>query len=76
MLQAGASPALQAALVKDRGTIFEQEVAERLRPLLAEARGELATIYQATMQASPSFTLRGGTTEVLRGIVARGLGVR
>ncbi len=76
MLQAGASPALQAALVKDRGTIFEQDVAERLRPVLAEAQGELATMYQATMQVAPSFTLRGGTTEVLRGIVARGLGVR
>lgn len=76
MLQAGASPALQAALIKDRGTIFEQEVAERLRPLIAEAGGDLATIYQATMQVAPSFTLRGGTTEVLRGIVARGLGVR
>jgi alkylation response protein AidB-like acyl-CoA dehydrogenase len=76
MLQAGASPALQAALVKDRGTIFEQEVAERLRPLLAESGGDLATMYHATMQVAPSFTLRGGTTEVLRGIVARGLGVR
>lgn len=76
MMQAGLSPALQAALVKDRGTVFEQDVPERLRPVLAEADGDLAAMYQATMHLAPSFTLRGGTTEVLRGIVARGLGLR
>jgi hypothetical protein len=32
-------------------------------------------LAQAVMNA-PTFTLRGGTNEVLRGIVARGLGVR
>ncbi len=76
MMQAGHNPALQAALVKDRGTMFEQDVPERLRPVLAEADGDLAAMYRATMQLAPSFTLRGGTTEVLRGIVARGLGLR
>lgn len=76
MLQAGQAPALQAALVKDRGTVFEQSVPERLRAVLAEADGDLAAMYRATMQVAPSFTLRGGTTEVLRGIVARGLGLR
>jgi hypothetical protein len=30
---------------------------------------------QAVMHA-PTFTLRGGANEVLRGIIARGLGVR
>jgi alkylation response protein AidB-like acyl-CoA dehydrogenase len=76
MMQAGHNPALQAALVKDRGTMFEQDVPERLRPVLAEADGDLGAMYRATMQLAPSFTLRGGTTEVLRGIVARGLGLR
>jgi hypothetical protein len=28
------------------------------------------------IQHAPGFTLRGGTNEVLRGIVARGLGLR
>jgi len=28
------------------------------------------------LQTSPSFSLRGGTREILRGIVARGLGLR
>jgi hypothetical protein len=27
-------------------------------------------------QAAPTFSLRGGTNEIMRGIVARGLGVR
>jgi hypothetical protein len=28
------------------------------------------------LQVSPSFSLRGGTREILRGIIARGLGLR
>jgi hypothetical protein len=28
------------------------------------------------MQRAPSFSLRGGTREILRGIIARGLGLR
>ncbi|MFX8817315.1 hypothetical protein ABTM85_21205, partial [Acinetobacter baumannii] len=62
LLQAGRMPALQAALVKDRGTVFEQDVPERLRPVLADADGDLGLMYRATMQVAPSFTLRGGTT--------------
>jgi hypothetical protein len=29
-----------------------------------------------TVLNAPSFTLRGGTREILRGIIARGLGLR
>ena len=32
--------------------------------------------YEETMLLSPSFTLRGGTREILRGVIARGLGLR
>ena len=33
-------------------------------------------LLAALMQMSPSFSLRGGTREILRGIIARGLGLR
>jgi len=81
MLQAGDNPALQAALVKDLGALVEQEVPEIAR-LLHAAEPDLAATrnYSAvlayTMLHAPSFSLRGGTREILRGIIARGLGLR
>lgn len=80
MLSAGAEPAVEAALVKDLGALHEQEVPEIARLLLdaQPARdcdgigGALAT----TILSVPSFSLRGGTREILRGIVARELGLR
>ena len=80
-LDRGANPAVEAALVKDIGTTFEREVPEVFRRLLAvEATlGDGASypenLGMTTLQ-SPSFTLRGGTREILRGMIARGLGLR
>lgn len=80
-LDAGSAPAVEASIVKDLGTLFEQEVADVIATL-DEADPELHgdTLYDRLLAQSvlsaPSFTLRGGTTEVLRGITARGLGVR
>jgi alkylation response protein AidB-like acyl-CoA dehydrogenase len=79
MLQAGEDPALQAALVKDLGTTLEQEIPEVAR-LLIEAGSRPRDSYDAVLAhailRAPSFSIRGGTREILRGIVARGLGVR
>lgn len=79
MLQAGEDPALQAALVKDLGTTLEQEIPEVAR-LLIETGSRPADAYEAVLahaiMRAPSFSIRGGTREILRGIVARGLGVR
>jgi hypothetical protein len=73
-IEAGQFPDVEAALVKDLGTRFERDLtevarvsapklpSERFRHLLAEA-----------ILSGPGFTLRGGTNEILRGIVARGL---
>ena len=73
-LDRGGNPATQAALVKDLGTRFEGEVVEVIASGHSGAGpGPLAALAgQATLHV-PAFTLRGGTTEVLRGIVARGL---
>ena len=81
MLQAGQNPNLEAAVVKDVGTSFEQEVPEVVHALLGrepavDSGSELDRTLGYLVQHAPSFSLRGGTREVLRGIIARGLGLR
>ena len=81
MLQAGANPAQQAALVKDLGTTLEQEISEIARLLVDEEPDRdssrmFAAVLARTMMNAPSFSIRGGTREILRGMIARGLGLR
>src|SRR4026209_1280349 len=81
MLQSGKSTNLEAAVVKDIGTTFEQEIPEAVHALTgAEPRLGSGSDFEKTLgylvQHAPSFSLRGGTREVLRGIIARGLGLR
>jgi alkylation response protein AidB-like acyl-CoA dehydrogenase len=81
MLQAGENPALQAAMVKDLGALVEQEipvVARRLIDVEPDEGSPLAfpSVLAHTIMHAPSFSLRGGTREILRGIIARGLGLR
>ncbi len=78
MLQAGASPAVEAALVKALGNDFEKELPEIARlaaPHVADDHRFRATLAQ-TLLHMPAFTIRGGTREILRGVIARGLGLR
>jgi acyl-CoA dehydrogenase len=78
MLQRGEAPVVEAAVTKDLGTNFEQDipaVARRLVPLAARSPA-FAEAVESALLWSPAFTLRGGTREVLRGIVARALGLR
>ncbi len=82
MLQAGKEPTLEGSIVKDMGTQWEQKLPQRARELSAfvdENIGNRANFDEllrfATMIA-PKLTIQGGTTEVLRGIIARGLGLR
>ena len=81
MLQNGENPALQAALVKDLGALVEQEIPEIARQLVdaepdATSTRAFAAVLAHTMMHAPSFSLRGGAREILRGIIARGLGLR
>jgi alkylation response protein AidB-like acyl-CoA dehydrogenase len=72
-LDRGGNPVTQAALVKDLGTRFESEVVDVVSGHVGTGPGPLAALVaQATLHV-PAFTLRGGTTEVLRGIVAKEL---
>ncbi|MCE3550073.1 acyl-CoA dehydrogenase family protein [Pseudonocardia sp. RS11V-5] len=81
-LEAGKAPELAAAVVKDLGTRFENEVIDAARLLVsippdpAGEQGGFARLLADAVLHAPGFTLRGGTNEILRGIVARGLGLR
>lgn len=80
-LEDGLSPGVEAAMVKDMGTRFEGEVAEYARMLFdTEPSLDSPDLFENYIAQSvlhtPSFTLRGGANEILRGIIARGLGVR
>ena len=75
-LDDGFAPATEAALVKDLGTIFEREVIDLLRPILEIEPDPISgTILERLLAESivsaPTFTIRGGTTEVMRSIVSR-----
>lgn len=81
MLQNGENPAQQAAMVKDLGALVEQELPEIARNLVdaepdKKSTRDFSAVLAHTMMHAPSFSLRGGTREILRGIIARGLGLR
>jgi len=75
MRTGGRSPDVEAALVKDLGGIFERDIPEWVRTLvdMHQVTPELRALQAAAVLSAPSFTLRGGTREILRGIVARSL---
>lgn len=80
-LAAGESPVVEASIVKDLGTAFEQDVPRLIGDDLASHPDEAvaADLYRTLLyvtHVAPSFSLRGGTREILRGIIARGLGLR
>jgi len=80
-LAQGEDPAAEAAIVKDLGNSYEQAVPLAIQAMLPsdfdlEGSGDLARTLSLLLQTAPSFSLRGGTREILRGIIARGLGLR
>jgi alkylation response protein AidB-like acyl-CoA dehydrogenase len=81
MLEAGRDANVEAALVKDIGTTLEREIPEVLRELIPVEPsmgdgGSFDELLGMSTLRSPGFTLRGGTREILRGVIARGLGLR
>lgn len=80
-LAAGHSPVVEASLIKDLGTGYEQSIPLIVGDDLAAHPDEPVApeLYRTLLyisQIAPSFSLRGGTREILRGIIARGLGLR
>jgi len=80
-LAKGESPVIEAALIKDLGTEFEQVIPQLIESGMGDASGsvlesELTATLAYVAQLAPSYSLRGGTREILRGMIARGLGLR
>lgn len=80
-LAEGKSPILEAALFKDMGTLFEQELIQWISDAIGSEEtlsidDELLRTLVYTLQVAPTYSLRGGTREILRGMIARGLGLR
>ncbi|MGF0313411.1 acyl-CoA dehydrogenase family protein [Rhodococcus sp. IEGM1428] len=79
-LAAGRRPDVLAAMVKDLGSSFEGDLVEAVRvssgiePRFGGDR--FATLLADAILHTPAFTLRGGTNEILRSIIGRGLGMR
>lgn len=75
------NPQIEAACVKDLGTELEQEMPEIMHALNDVEPGidgsdDYERVLAHLTQIAPTFSLRGGTREILRGIIARGLGLR
>jgi len=69
-----------AAVVKVLGTAHEGDIAELASADGLEGDAEadpvLARLASSALTQRPGFTLRGGTNEILRGVIARGMGLR
>ena len=79
MLVRGDNPAVAASVVKDQGARLEKLIPEVAQDLFGDKlalNSSLREVLSYTLRSSPSFTLRGGTPEILRGIIARGMGLR
>jgi len=80
-LDKGENPEIDASYVKDLGTEFEQTVpgwiSEAIEQMPAfQPSEDLLRAHAYITQLAPSFSLRGGTRQILRGIIARSLGLR
>lgn len=69
---------LPAAVVKVLGTTLEGDIADHADIALdtSTCGNVLARHVAEATDQRPGFTLRGGTNEILRGVIARGLGMR
>ncbi|MGI9613591.1 MAG: acyl-CoA dehydrogenase family protein [Acidimicrobiales bacterium] len=78
LIDEGQAPAVESALVKEMGTRFEQDVLQAVVDLVdLEPSPEAATLFErlvvGAIQTGPSFTIRGGTVEILRSVASKGL---
>jgi alkylation response protein AidB-like acyl-CoA dehydrogenase len=79
MIDGGEAPAVQSALVKEMATRFEQDVLAVVQEIVAhEPLREEDALFERllfeTILSAPSYTIRGGTNEILRSVAAKGLG--
>lgn len=77
-LSRGESVDVAAAITKVLGTTHEGDVAELGGTVVGETATDerLARLAATALAQRPGFTIRGGTNEILRGVIARGWGLR
>ena len=78
-LARGEDPALEATIVKDLGNSYEQAIPQLVQAAVDFGAADTdvpRSVCFYLLQVSPSFSLRGGTREIVKGIIARGLGLR
>ena len=80
MLQQGKLPNVEAAVVKDLGTNFAKLLPEVARRLVqgeetCQSDDAFLEILEEAILYSPTHTIQGRTREILRGTMARGLGL-
>ncbi|MGE4335831.1 MAG: acyl-CoA dehydrogenase family protein [Pigmentiphaga sp.] len=77
LLDRGQSPALQGAMVKAQAAGVERDIADVARNVLVERRQPLARplkkMLDTALLASPGFTIRGGSVQILRNVIAKEL---
>jgi len=78
LIDRGEAPSTESALVKEMGTRFEQDVLAAVQRLVdLEPTPGAASLFERLLARAvltgPSFTIRGGTNEILRSVAARGL---
>ncbi|WP_339175694.1 acyl-CoA dehydrogenase family protein [Solibacillus sp. FSL R5-0691] len=78
VLEEGGEVAIPAALVKSIGTKFEQKIPEIIRLLIdvypsLQSDNRVERYLAESILHAPGFTIRGGTSEVLYGILAKGV---
>jgi alkylation response protein AidB-like acyl-CoA dehydrogenase len=79
MIDGGDAPAVQSALVKEMATRFEQDLLAWIQQLVVaepvrEADSRFESLMFEAILSAPSFTIRGGTNEILRSVASKGLG--
>jgi hypothetical protein len=78
-LSHGEDADVEAAVVKMLGTRTEGDIVDLFDLMIDDSDAASADFRREVdvgVTQRPGFTLRGGTTEVLRGVIARGLGMR
>ena len=75
-MDAGSDIAQAAALAKELGADLEQRTPDVVRRLVPDPDEALSEMIDYVTCVAPTFSIRGGTREIMRGLSARGLGLR
>lgn len=78
MVDAGKSPVTEAALIKEMATRFEQQCVDTMvrylgRPPRPDSDDPYERLLATAVQVNPAWTIRGGTNEILRSVISKGL---